>query len=58
MIKVKLLNENAKKPEQGTPGSAGFDLYATGHAIIPPGAHVKIPTGVAVEVPGDHAGFI
>lgn len=58
MIKVKLLNEKAKAPKQGTPGSAGLDLYATDHAIISPGAHVKIPTGVAVQIPGDHAGFI
>lgn len=58
MIKVKLLHENAKAPTQGTPGSAGLDLYATESAVIAPGAHVKIPTGISVQIPGDHGGFI
>jgi dUTP pyrophosphatase len=58
VIKVKLLHNYATLPKQGTPGSAGFDLYATENHTIWPGARVKMPTGVALEIPPGYAGFI
>jgi dUTP pyrophosphatase len=58
MIKVKLLDENATQPTQGTPGSAGFDLYATSNHTVYHGALVRIPTGIALQIPEGYAGFI
>lgn len=45
------LHPNAKLPTRGSPGAAGFDLYALGHATVAPGAHCVIPTGIAIEMP-------
>lgn len=41
-------------PKRGTAGSAGMDLYAAISApvTIAPGELVKIPTGVAIGLPG------
>lgn len=50
-VKVKLLNENAVMPTYGSEGAAGFDLYATEDVIIEPGDTVKVPTGLAIELP-------
>lgn len=49
-MKVKLLNEHAKLPTRGSPGAAGFDLYSVIQATVAPGAHVIIPTGIAIEM--------
>ncbi len=52
-VKIKILNEKAKIPERATSGSAGADLYACiDEAVtIRPGQLVKIPTGIAIELP-------
>lgn len=52
-IKIKRLNDLAKIPTRGSDFSAGYDLYAaTSHNIhIPPHSTVKIPTGLAIEIP-------
>ncbi len=59
-IQVKLLRNGAQMPTYGTEGAAGADLYACleGEVSILPGQTVKIPTGVALEVPGGCAGLI
>lgn len=57
-IKFKLMHNYATAPTRATDGSAGFDLYATDHHHVWPGAQVKIPTGVSFSIPVDHAGFI
>lgn len=50
-VKIKLLNENAVMPTYGSEGAAGFDLYAAEDVIIEPGDTVKVPTGLAFELP-------
>lgn len=56
-IKIKKLRKDAKIPTQGSAGSAGYDLYATSSTMfngiyaIPPHKTVKIPTGLAFELP-------
>lgn len=48
-------------PEYATEGSAGLDLPACLEQpiIIPPGARIKIPTGIAIELPHRHvAGLV
>lgn len=58
MIQFKLLHNYATTPTRATDGSAGFDLYATDHCTVYPGARVKIPTGISLAIPAGHAGFI
>ncbi len=52
-VKIKKLNENAVVPSRATEGSAGADLYACIEepVTIRPGQLVKIPTGIAIELP-------
>lgn len=59
-IHVKLLREGAHMPTYGTEGAAGADLYACldAEVSIHPGQTVKIPTGVALEVPQGCAGLV
>lgn len=59
-INVKLLREGAHMPTYGTSEAAGADLYACLEetATIHPGKTVKIPTGIALEVPRGCAGLI
>nr|DAW40758.1 MAG TPA: dUTPase [Caudoviricetes sp.] len=53
MIRIKKLNENATMPSRAHEADAGADLFAclTEEVHIPPHSTVKIPTGIAVEVP-------
>ena len=56
-IKIKLLTETAKIPTKGSVNAAGYDLYADFNppngAFLSIGPHetVKIPTGIAIEIP-------
>lgn len=52
-VNVKKCNENAIIPQRATEGSAGADLHAciTEPVTISPGELVKIPTGIAIELP-------
>ena len=58
MIKFKLIHNYATQPSRATDGSAGFDLYATDNHTVWPGARVKMPTGVQMEIPEGYAGFV
>ena len=59
-VAVKKLRPDAKLPAYGTEYSAGADLYACLEAPVTIGAHetVKIPTGLAMELPLGWAGLI
>lgn len=59
-IKVKLLRSGAHLPTYGTAYSAGADLYACLETAvsIAPGETVKIPTGLAMELPEGTAGLV
>lgn len=59
-IKIKKIRPNATIPQKGSPFSAGADLHAClEHEIeIQPKETVKIPTGLAIELPTGFAGFI
>lgn len=57
-IKFKKLDPvAAKAPYQATPGSAGFDLYATSKEQVDE-HHTRFGTGLAVEIPPGHVGLI
>lgn len=54
-INIKKLNSNAVLPRRATEGSAGCDLHACIHepVVIRAGETVKIPTGLAIELPSN-----
>lgn len=65
VIRVKRISEKIGDtiafPRYATTGSAGLDLPACldGPVAVPPGARVKIPTGIAIEIPDRHiAGLV
>lgn len=57
-LAIKKLHENTVFPTKGNPGDAGIDLYAYEDAILAPGEQKRIGTGIAMEIPDDHVGFI
>lgn len=57
-LKVKKLNKNAKLPTKGHPGDAGIDFYALEEVVFAPGAQMRIPTGVALEIPDGFVGLV
>lgn len=59
-LKVKKLSPQAKLPMRATEYSAGYDLYACIDAplLVPAHGRVSVPTGIAVEIELDCAGFV
>jgi dUTP pyrophosphatase len=57
-LRIVRLDERARLPTRAHPGDAGLDLHALEAAVIEPGCRASIPTGVAVEIPPGHAGFV
>ncbi len=60
-VNLKKLNNNAVVPTKGSDYSAGYDLYACldeEFILIKPGEVVKVPTGIAVEIPNGYVGLI
>lgn len=47
---VEKIYENIKLPKRATAGSAGYDFYAPKDVVLSPGATMKIPTGIRVEM--------
>ncbi|OPY59093.1 MAG: Deoxyuridine 5'-triphosphate nucleotidohydrolase [Pelotomaculum sp. PtaU1.Bin035] len=60
VVKVKKISEKIGRsipfPRYATTGSAGMDLPACldEPLAVPPGGRVKIPTGIAIEIPFRH----
>ena len=56
-VKIKKIGKNSLTlPTYATVGSAGVDLCANLKELltVSPGENVKIPTGLAIELPGPH----
>lgn len=60
IINLKKINENAVIPTRGSDFAAGYDLYACidEDIVVKAGETVKIPTGIAVEIPEGYAGLV
>lgn len=60
MLKVKRLPNSHSLPAYATPGSAGLDLTAgiEQPVIVQPGQHIRLPTGIIVEIPFGFEGQI
>ena len=59
-MRIKLLNDLAKIPTRGSVDAAGYDLYCAGinTITIQPNETVKIPTGIATEIPEGYFGAV
>lgn len=57
-LKIKMLDDNAIVPEFAREGDAGLDLFAIAGIDVAPGERVKIPTGIAMEIPEGFVGLI
>lgn len=57
-LRIARLKEEARLPSRAHEGDAGLDLYACEAAHLGPGERWSIGTGVAVEIPVDHAGLV
>lgn len=57
-IHIKLLSEKAKIPTQGTPFSAGYDLYAAEDACVPRLGRKLVKTNISMAIPMNHYGRI
>jgi dUTP pyrophosphatase len=57
-LQVRLLHPAAQLPRRAHPGDAGADLFAVEEVIIPAGERRDVGTGIALAIPGGHAGFV
>jgi len=57
-LKIKKMHPDAKLPSFAHDTDAGMDLCATEEVQIEPGAHVAIPTGIAMAIPVGHVGLL
>lgn len=58
VLKYKSLALPSKPPLRANPDAAGYDLFPTQEVILPPGATMKVSTGVALEIPKGLVGLI
>lgn len=60
VLKIMKTNKNAVVPHRATGGSAGMDLYACidEPIVIPARGHATIPTGIAISIPTEYAAMI
>lgn len=58
IIKIKKLKPDAVLPNYAHAGDAGMDVYASEDVHIKKGERVKVPTGVAMEIPEDYVGLV
>lgn len=57
-VKIKKLHPAARMPTRQTSGAGGLDLYAVKDMMLLEDTPTKVPTGIAIEIPAGHAGFI
>jgi dUTP pyrophosphatase len=58
LVKIKKLNPDATIPSYAKIGDAGMDLTAISVNYGPDGLYTEYGTGLALEIPSGHAGFI
>ncbi len=56
-LKVKKLKPEAKLPTRAHHDDAGLDIYCYERVVIQPHTTIKIPTGIACEVPDGYCVF-
>jgi dUTP pyrophosphatase len=57
-LRVRRLHPDARLPSRAHPGDAGYDLHALEPVGLEPGERGMVRTGVALELPPGHAGWV
>jgi len=57
-LRVRRLDPDAELPTRAHPDDAGLDLRALRAVTLAPGGRALVPTGLAVELPPGHAGWV
>lgn len=57
-LNFKKLHPDAKVPSYAHSHDAGFDMYATEDVHFEPGARMRVPTGLAFEIPDGYVGLV
>jgi dUTP pyrophosphatase len=57
-VAIRRLRPDARIPDRAYDGDAGLDLAACDAVVVGPGKRAVVPTGIAVEIPEGHAGFV
>lgn len=57
-LPMKRLHPDAVMPRRAYDGDAGLDLHAVEALTLAPGARASVGTGIAVAIPGGHAGLV
>lgn len=57
-LRVRRLDDGLPLPSYARAGDAGLDLFSAETVTLKPGERAAIPTGLAVEIPPGHAGFV
>lgn len=50
-LRIALLSSDARAPERATPGSAGYDLFASRALTVPARGHALAHTDISVAIP-------
>ena len=58
MIQFKKLTSNARIPQRGSAGAAGFDIYCNDFIRLAPSVHCLLSTGIAMAIPHGWVGLI
>ena len=57
-LRVRRLRREARLPQRAHDDDAGYDLHACEAATIAPGGRAVVGTGIAIELPPGHAGWV
>ena len=57
-LRVRRLHPDARLPARAHPGDAGYDLHALEPVRLAPGERTMARTGIAIELPDGHAGWV
>ena len=57
-LRVRRLHPDARLPARAHPGDAGYDLHALEPVRLAPGERAMARTGIAIELPAGHAGWV
>jgi dUTP pyrophosphatase len=57
-LNFKKLHPDAKVPMYAHSHDAGFDMYATEDVHFEAGAKMRVPTGIALEIPDGYVGLV
>lgn len=57
-LRVRRLHPDAQLPTRAHPDDAGLDLRALHSVTLAPGERAQLATGVAIELPPGHAGWV